>query len=61
MQIVDEARHAEAFTRRAEAGGAGLGTTATSGQLSLKTLLKEQILRRRHLLCVIGEAHFLRC
>jgi len=25
MQVVDEARHAEAFTRRAEAGGAGLG------------------------------------
>src|ERR1700745_1050457 len=41
MQVVDEARHAEAFTRRAEAGGAGLGTTATSGQLSLKTLLEE--------------------
>src|SRR5580704_13160359 len=41
MQIVDEARHAEAFTRRAEACDAGLGTTAISGQLSLKTLLEE--------------------
>ncbi len=40
-QIADEARHAEAFTRRAEAGGAGLDTTATSGQLSLQTLLEE--------------------
>jgi hypothetical protein len=41
MQVVDEARHADAFTRRAEAGGAGLGTSAISGQLSLKTLLEE--------------------
>jgi TusA-related sulfurtransferase len=30
MQVVDEARHAEAFTRRALAGGAELGTTAMS-------------------------------
>ena len=41
MQVVDEARHAEAFTRRAEAGGLGLGTTAATGQLSLQTLLEE--------------------
>ncbi len=60
MQVVDEARHAEAFTRRAEAGGAGLGTTATSGQLSLKTLLEEpDFTTATFLLCVMGEGTFL--
>ncbi|HEY6290279.1 MAG TPA: hypothetical protein VI455_01800 [Terriglobia bacterium] len=28
VQVADEARHADAFTRRAEAAGVGLGTTA---------------------------------
>jgi hypothetical protein len=60
MQVVDEARHAEVFTRRAEAGGAGLGTTATSGQLSLKTLLEEpDFTTATFLLCVMGEGTFL--
>ena len=60
MQVVDEARHAEAFTRRAEAGGAGLGTTAVSGQLSLKTLLEEpDFTTATFLLCVMGEGTFL--
>jgi TusA-related sulfurtransferase len=60
MQIVDEARHAEAFTRRAEAGGVGLGTTAMSGQLSLKTLLEEpDFTTATFLLCVMGEGTFL--
>ena len=60
MQVVDEARHAEAFTRRAEAGGAGLGTTAVSGQLSLKTLLEEpEFTTATFLLCVMGEGTFL--
>ena len=60
MQIVDEARHAEAFTRRAEAGGVGLGTTATSGQLSLQTLLEEpDFTTATFLLCVMGEGTFL--
>ena len=60
MQIVDEARHAEAFTRRAEAGGAQLGTTAVSGQLSLKTLLEEpDFTTAAFLLCVMGEGTFL--
>lgn len=60
MQIVDEARHAEAFNRRAEAGGAGLGTTAISGQLSLKTLLGEpDFTTATFLLCVMGEGTFL--
>src|SRR5579864_3418572 len=60
VQIVDEARHAEAFTRRAEAGDAGLGTTAISGQLSLKTLLEEpDFTTATFLLCVMGEGTFL--
>lgn len=60
MQVVDEARHGEAFTRRAEAGGAGLGTAAASGQLSLKTLLEEpDFTRAMFLLCVMGEGTFL--
>jgi len=60
MQVVDEARHGEAFTRRAEAGGATLGTTAVSGQLSLKTLLEEpDFTTATFLLCVMGEGTFL--
>jgi len=60
MQVVDEARHGEAFTRRAEAGGARLGTTAVSGQLSLKTLLEEpDFTTATFLLCVMGEGTFL--
>jgi TusA-related sulfurtransferase len=60
MQVGDEARHGEAFTRRAEAGGAGLGTTAVSGQLSLKTLLEEpDFTTATFLLCVMGEGTFL--
>ncbi|MGC1649266.1 MAG: hypothetical protein WA741_25875 [Candidatus Sulfotelmatobacter sp.] len=60
MQVVDEARHAEAFTRRADAGDAGLGTTAISGQLSLKTLLEEpDFTTATFLLCVMGEGTFL--
>jgi TusA-related sulfurtransferase len=60
MQVADEARHAEAFTRRAEAGGAGLGTTAISGQFSLKTLLEEpDFTTATFLLCVMGEGTFL--
>ena len=60
VQIVDEARHAEAFTRRAEAGGSGLGTSAVSGQLSLQTLLEEpDFTTAAFLLCVMGEGTFL--
>jgi hypothetical protein len=60
VQIVDEARHAEAFTRRAEAGGRGLGTSAVSGQLSLQTLLEEpDFTTATFLLCVMGEGTFL--
>lgn len=60
VQVVDEARHAEAFTKRAEAGGLGLGTTAVSGQLSLQTLLEEpDFTTAAFLLCVMGEGTFL--
>ncbi|MBI3894914.1 MAG: ferritin-like domain-containing protein [Acidobacteria bacterium] len=60
FQVTDEARHAEAFTRRAEAGGTGLGTTANSGQLSLHTLLEEsEFTTAVFLLCVMGEGTFL--
>jgi TusA-related sulfurtransferase len=59
MQIADEARHAEAFTRRAEVAG-GLGVTAVSGQLSLQTLLEEaDFTIAVFLLCVMGEGTFL--
>ena len=60
VQVGDEARHAEAFTRRAEAGGRGLGTSAVSGQLSLQTLLEEpDFTIATFLLCVMGEGTFL--
>jgi hypothetical protein len=60
MQVADEARHAEAFTKRAEAGSGRLGTTAASGQLSLKTLLEEpDFTTATFLLCVMGEGTFL--
>ena len=60
VQVVDEARHAEAFTHRGEAGGLGLGTTAASGQFSLQTLLEEpDFTTAAFLLCVMGEGTFL--
>jgi hypothetical protein len=60
MQVVDEARHAETFTRRAQASGSELGTTATSGQLSLQTLLEEpDFTTATFLLNVMGEGTFL--
>jgi hypothetical protein len=59
MQIADEARHAQTFTRRAELAG-GLGVTAASGQLSLQTLLEEaDFTVAVFLLCVMGEGTFL--
>jgi hypothetical protein len=60
MQVVDEARHAETFTRRAQAAGSQLGTTANSGQLSLQTLLEEpDFTTAVFLLNVMGEGTFL--
>lgn len=60
MQVADEARHAEAFTRRADERGVGLGTTAASGQMSLQTLIEEPDFSTAvFLLCVMGEGTFL--
>jgi hypothetical protein len=60
VQVADEARHAEALTRRAQVGGLGLGTTATSSQMSLQTLLEEpDFTTAAFLLCVMGEGTFL--
>jgi TusA-related sulfurtransferase len=60
VQVVDEARHAKAFTQRAEAGGIGLGVTTVNGQLSLQTLLEEpDFTTAAFLLCVMGEGTFL--
>jgi len=60
MQVVDEARHVEVFTRRAEEGGLGLGTTANSSQLSLQTLIEEPDFSTAFfLLSVMGEGTFL--
>lgn len=60
MQVADEARHAEAFIKRAQAIGSDLGATATSGQLSLQTLLEEpDFTTAVFLLNVMGEGTFL--
>jgi TusA-related sulfurtransferase len=60
IQIADEARHVEVFTRRAEEGGLGLGTTAASSQLSLQTLVEEPDFSIAFfLLSVMGEGTFL--
>jgi hypothetical protein len=60
MQIADETRHMEVFTRRAEEGGLGLGTTAASSQLSLQTLVEEPDFSIAFfLLSVMGEGTFL--
>jgi hypothetical protein len=50
----------QAFTKRAQATGFELGTTASSGQLSLQTLLEEpDFTIATFLLCVMGEGTFL--
>src|SRR5262249_32267453 len=41
VQIADEARHVEVFTRRATLRGAELGLSTVGGRQSLKTLLDE--------------------
>ncbi len=59
-QITDEARHIEAFTKRALAGGAGLGRSAAITQESLKSLLaQEDFSQASFLLSVLGEGAFL--
>jgi hypothetical protein len=60
IQIADEARHVEVFTRRATLRGRELGWSTVSGQQSLKTLLDEpDFALASFLLSVLGEGTFL--
>ncbi len=60
IQVADEARHLEVFTRRALLTGLGLGLSTASGQASLKTLLEEpDFALASFLLSVLGEGTFL--
>jgi len=59
-QVVDEARHIEAFTKRALASGGELGLSAAITQRSLKSLLdQEDFSQASFLLSVLGEGAFL--
>ncbi len=60
VQVAEEARHVEVFTRRALLSGGPLGISAASGQLSLKTLIEEpDFAVASFLLSVLGEGTFL--
>jgi len=61
IQVADEARHIEVFTRRATLRNKGdLGLSTVSGQQSLKTLLDESdFTLASFLLSVLGEGTFL--
>jgi hypothetical protein len=60
VQVADEARHVEVFTRRAELRGAPMGLSTVGGQASLLTLLEEPDFALAHfLLSVLGEGTFL--
>ena len=60
VQVADEARHVDVFTRRAELKGAPLGLSTVSGQASLLTLLEEPDFALAHfMLSVLGEGTFL--
>ncbi|HEY6403876.1 MAG TPA: sulfurtransferase TusA family protein [Blastocatellia bacterium] len=60
VQIADEARHVEVFTRRATLRGAELGLSTVGGRQSLKTLLDEpDFALASFLLSVMGEGTFL--
>lgn len=60
VQVADEARHVEVFTRRAELRGAPLGLSTAGGQASLLTLFEEPDFALAHfLLSVLGEGTFL--
>ena len=50
VQVADEARHVEVFTRRAELKGVPLGLSTVSGQASLLTLLEEPDFALAHIL-----------
>ncbi|MFL5243860.1 MAG: ferritin-like domain-containing protein [Gemmataceae bacterium] len=59
-QMMDEARHIEAFTKRALANGGGLQYSAASTQLSLKSLFDQHdFTSASFLLSVLGEGTFL--
>jgi len=61
VQVADEARHVEVFTRRASMRSGGrLGLSTAGGQASLLTLLEEPDFALAHfLLSVLGEGTFL--
>ena len=60
IQVADEARHIEIFTRRALLKGRPLGLSTASGQASLKTLFEEpDFAVASFLLSVLGEGTFL--
>jgi hypothetical protein len=60
IQIADEARHVEVFTRRATLRQTTLGLSTVGGQQSLKTLLDEpDFALAAFLLSVLGEGTFL--
>ena len=58
IQVADEARHVEIFTRRALLKGDRLGLSTASGQASLKTLLEQpDFAVASFLLSVLGEGY----
>lgn len=61
VQVADEARHIEVFTRRALLGGGGrLGVSGAGGRASLATLVEEpDFALASFLLSVLGEGSFL--
>ncbi len=60
IQVADEARHIEVFTRRARLHREQLGLSTVGGQASLKTLLDEpDFALASFLLSVLGEGSFL--
>lgn len=60
IQVADEARHIEVFTRRATLFRQDLGLSTAGGQASLKTLLDEpDFALAMFLLSVLGEGTFL--
>jgi hypothetical protein len=60
VQVADEARHVEVFTRRALLGGGGMGVSGAGGRASLATLVAEtDFSLASFLLSVLGEGSFL--
>jgi len=60
VQVADEARHIEVFTRRARLRGGPMGPSTVGGRASLQTLLDEpDFALAELLLAVLGEGTFL--